>query len=304
MRVLLTVLALLALSCGGSDRSYDTSVADPAYGEPAPVVLIDQGHHNRHTVRGTYRPFVQLLRNDGCDVRTLKGTVGIPQLRGVDLFVIPAALGTDDRNATPAFTPSEVDAVQQWVAGGGSLLLITDHFPFGGAVRDLAARFGVEMSDGMTFDPVHHDRSTTDDSRLDFTRAAGLLGAHPILEGRQPAERVDRVLTFTGQSLRAPRGTALLRLSDTAVNRPAIPRVTRNGGDTRVDVEFGPPASARGWAQAVALSHGRGRVVVLAEAAMVTAQEDGGRPIGLNVPGTSNRRFLLNTIHWLTGLLP
>ncbi|HYC88945.1 MAG TPA: hypothetical protein VEO54_07020 [Thermoanaerobaculia bacterium] len=41
-------------------------------------------------------------------------------------------------------------------------------------------------------------------------------------------------------------------------------------------------------------------MVVLAEAAMVTAQEDGGRPIGFNVPGTGNRQFLLNTMHWLS----
>jgi hypothetical protein len=36
---------------------------------------------------------------------------------------------------------------------------------------------------------------------------------------------------------------------------------------------------------------------------MVTAQEDGGRPIGLNVPGTGNRQFLLNTMRWLSGAL-
>jgi len=248
MKRLVPLLALLAASCG---ERYNTSVANPAYTGAAPRVLIDQGHHNRHTVRGTYRPFAELLRHDGYEVDVLDKTVSAARLAQVRIFVIPSALGRDEQNTTPAFTAAEAEAVQAWVRGGGSLLLITDHFPFGHAVRDLAAKFGVEMSGGMTFDPVHHDAG--DDSRLLFTRVGGLLGAHPIRDGRGAAERVDRVMTFTGQSVRAARGTALLRLSDTAVHRAAHPRVVREGSTTRVNVEFGPPTPARGWAQAVAL---------------------------------------------------
>jgi hypothetical protein len=176
---------------------------------------------------------------------------------------------------------------------------VTDHFPFGEAVRNLAGRFGVECSGGMTLDPVNYDRATTDDSRLDFSRSNGLLASHPITEGRNASERINRVLTFTGQSLRASRGTPLLRLGQSAVNRVATPHVIRSGGDTKVEVTFGSPTSAEGWAQAVAVEQGKGRVVILGEAAMITAQMDGGRPIGMNVPGVDNRQFLLNTIHWL-----
>jgi len=189
-----------------------------------------------------------------------------------------------------------------WIAAGGSLLLITDHFPFGDAVKSLAGPLGVQFSAGMTFDPVNHDASTDDDTRLDFSWSNGLLASHPITEGRTESERVNRVVTFTGQAVRASKGTHLLRLSRFAVNRAAFPRVTRDGGDTRVDVTFGPPTPAEGWAQAVALEYGKGRAVVLGEAAMATAQLNGGKPIGMNVPNTDNRQFLLNTIHWLTRL--
>jgi hypothetical protein len=68
------------------------------------------------------------------------------------------------------------------------------------------------------------------------------------------------------------------------VNRPAVPRVIRSGGDTGVEVQYGDPQPAGGWSQGVALEHGRGRVVVLAEAAMLSSQRMGERRIGMNHP--------------------
>jgi hypothetical protein len=303
-RVGIAAFCVVVMACS---REYDgggTEVRRPAYERSHPRVLIDQGHHNRHSIRGSYKPFAALLENDGYSVQALRGAVTAEALSRCELFVIPSALGVNDTSTSPAFSAREVEAVVAWVAGGGSLLLITDHYPFGSAVRDLARPFSVEMHDGMTFDPVHHDPPSADDSQLLFSRENGLLARHAITEGRDPSERVGRVLTFTGQSLRARSGAALLSLSATAVDRPARPRVTRRGGDVVVDVEFGAPVSAAGYAQAVALTYGRGRVVVFGEAAMATAQRDGGRRIGMNAPGAENRQFVLNTLHWLTRLLP
>ena len=62
---------------------------------------------------------------------------------------------------------------------------------------------------------------------------------------------------------------------------------------------FGAPVPAAGWCQGAALELGKGRVVLLAEAAMITAQEDGGRRIGMSAPGNDNRRLLLNILNWL-----
>jgi len=303
MKILALAFVLLLVGCSRPyDASYDTHVSAPAYVGSLPRILVDQGHHNRHDVSGTYKPFAELLRSDGCSVSVLSGRITRAALEGVQVLVIPSALGTDDQNTTPAFSRPEVETIVRWIAAGGSLLLITDHFPFGDAVKDLAAPLGVQFSGGMTLDPVNHDAATDDDSRLEFSRQNGLLTSHPITEGRAESERVNRVVTFTGQAVRASKGTPLLRLSPFAVNRAAHPRVVRDGGDTKVEVTFGPPTSAEGWAQAVALEYGKGRAVVLGEAAMVTAQRDGGKPIGMNVPNTDNRQFLLNTIHWLTRL--
>ena len=53
------------------------------------------------------------------------------------------------------------------------------------------------------------------------------------------------------------------------------------------------------------MEFGRGRVVVLGEAAMLTARlhRFDGRPIGMNTPGYDNRQLALNIMHWLTRLL-
>ena len=69
-----------------------------------------------------------------------------------------------------------------------------------------------------------------------------------------------------------------------------------------------PSVSARGLIQGVVLRHGMGRVAVFGEAAMFTAQtsvhEGIVKQMGLNHPSaTQNSQFVLNVLHWLTGLI-
>jgi hypothetical protein len=66
-------------------------------------------------------------------------------------------------------------------------------------------------------------------------------------------------------------------------------------------------ASVAARAQGIAMTYGMGRVVVLGEAAILSAQVarfPDGREIkmGMNVPGNDNRRFALNVVHWLSRL--
>jgi hypothetical protein len=284
------LLVLLCACCRKYDASYPVDVVQPAYTTSHPRVLFDEAHHNHHRMSTSYRPFATLLENDGYRVVPLRKDVTPQTLADAAVFVVVTAMGRDDASLTMPFTEAECDAVEAWVRAGGSLLVVTDHFPFGQDVANLTRRFGVQSSGGMTFDEKHHE--ARDDSQLIFSRQNGLLADHQITRG------VRSVMTFTGESVRG--GTPLLRLSDTAVNRPAKPRVTRSGGDTRVDVVYGDPTPARGWSQGVVLEHGRGRVVVLAEAAMLSAQRVGERRIGMNYPGCDNRQFALNVMHWLS----
>src|SRR5258708_5410995 len=82
----------------------------------------------------------------------------------------------------------------------GKVVLITDPAPMVSAAEGLGKRFGVDMSKGATSDPANSDpRSPT---LLRFNRENKLLGDHPIIRGRDESERVNSVLTFTGQSLK------------------------------------------------------------------------------------------------------
>jgi hypothetical protein len=69
-----------------------------------------------------------------------------------------------------------------------------------------------------------------------------------------------------------------------------------------------PKVSARGLVQGAVLRYGRGRLAVFGEAAMFTAQvyvQDGEVVrFGMNDPeAVHNPQFVLNVMHWLSGLL-
>ena len=53
------------------------------------------------------------------------------------------------------------------------------------------------------------------------------------------------------------------------------------------------------------MKFGKGRVIFLGEAGMLSAQVVGPQrtPFGMNVPGIDNRQLALNIMHWLSGLL-
>ena len=54
----------------------------------------------------------------------------------------------------------------------------------------------------------------------------------------------------------------------------------------------------------MAFALGSGRVVVMGEAAQLSAQVFGeGERFGMNMPGIDNRQLVLNIMHWLSGLL-
>jgi len=277
-----------------ADPEFNTSVQDPAYSKNGPRVLFDEAHNNFHTMDGRYKPFVQLMLNDGYRVIRNRGPFTKVSLDSFKVLVIANALGGEDMDeedaANSAFTDIECDAVRDWVRGGGSLLLIADHAPFGGAAENLAKRFDVDMSKGFTYDEANSAEGNP--SFIIYSRENKLLLQHPISEGRKASEKVNSVMSFTGQSLVGPKDShGVLKLSDTAKDTP-----DRNSTSS---------TSAAGRAQAIAFKFGKGRVVVQGEAAMLSAQIAGSEKfkMGMNVPGTDNKQYALNVMHWLSGVL-
>lgn len=280
-----------------ADFGWDPGVEKPFFTSAHPRVVIDQAHNNASTagIGSRYWPFARLLRADGYDVR--KGTERFSpgSLDGVEVLVVANAsgapkpqflginipVGTSGERGDSAFTSEEIEAVSAWVSEGGSLLLIADHAPFGAASEALAAAFGVRMNKGFVEVP-----DELSDPLL-FSKDNGRLGDHAILSGDGPESAVTRVMTFTGQSLDGPaEASVLLRLPESAVE------YTPSGSDLA-------PQQA-GEAQGLAFQWGKGRVVVLGEAGMLTAQVYKGVPFGMNSPGNDNRRLALNIMHWLS----
>jgi hypothetical protein len=302
--LLVPVSILLAYGYSTSqheDRGWNIVLTRITYHDSHPRVVIDRAHHNAHTARGKYRPFAELLRMDGCVVKNGINRFSPGSLKHTDVLVIVNASGgghmnimglnlpfSRDKREMPAFSDKEIEAVRAWVQNGGSLLLIADHSPYGEASAKLAGAFGVRMHKGFT--EIPHEKSDP----MEFARANHRLPDHPIVAGSDSTTQIRRVYTFTGQSLDGPAdATILLALPDSAVEY--IPQ--RDDEHTEMKEE------KAGAAQGLAFAYGKGRVVVLGEAAMLTAQVYRGDHFGMNTPGCDNQQFALNIVHWLTRTL-
>jgi hypothetical protein len=288
-----------------ADASFAPPVPHPAYKEGAgPLLLLDEAHYNFHTAAGRYLAFVKLAKRDGYHVESNRRKFTRASLAKARILVIANAL--NERNdkgqwslPTPsAFDQSEIAAVREWVRGGGSLLLISDHMPFPGAAGALAKEFGVEMINGFALDTT--SALNARNGLITYTRESGNLADHAITRGRTADERVDSVKAFTGQAFR--------------VASPATPLMTIAGGNVVVLIpqvawqfsDSTPRLAAKGLLQGATVDFGAGRVAVFGEAAMFSAQVQGPerRPMGMNDPSApQNPQFLLNVLHWLARLL-
>jgi hypothetical protein len=300
--IALALLAGPALAQQVPDTTFDTRVARPAYTSDGPRLLFDEAHHEFHRIAGRYRPFAGLARHDGYRVVANTEAFSATVLANADLLVIANALGDDDMDAPaasqPAFTPAECAAVAAWVRAGGALLLIADHAPMGDAAKALAESLGVDMRAAYTADKERNESGGP--TILHYRPGKGLDGAHPIVLGRDSSERVRHVVAFTGQSLSGPAGAvSLLTLS------PAAEDLLIHLGESAKNVPADKRRAAGGRSQGLAFALGRGRMVVLGEAAMLSAQIAGpqGFKMGMNAPGNDDRQFALNVLHWLTRVL-
>lgn len=306
-----------------ADSSFHFPNPQPAFPHDAgPVVCIDAGHLNFHTMNDRYYAFAELLRGDGFRVQEATGDISASGLAECDLFVIANAYGRNDDEAgayphESAFEEQEIGTLLGWARDGGGLLLIADHSPWPGAVAGLGAVLGVQFFEGQVSNCAY---GPVDEGTVEVVAAGagvsaewllqrtgrGELGQHPILEGRNPFERPGWVFGFGGSAFYpAEQVEPLLILGPDHVG---ITPSMRNVPSIRRDEV--PRFPLGGWLQAGAVVWGEGRAVILAEAAMCSAQIFGAsseNPVkrGMNNPmAAENPRFCLNVARWLAGLLP
>lgn len=293
--LLVVLIGVNARSQHVADPHFNARVDTPAFTKNFPRVLFDEAHFNTETTSGRYKPFADLLFSDGYHLAVNRKPFTKESLQTFKILIIVNPLGAEDAEedgaAGPAFTAEECEQVFNWIRGGGALLLAVDPTPHGRAAEMLATKLSVEMGKSSTSDTANSDKEAGDPTRMVYSRNNHLLGDHSITNGRSESERISHVVVFDGQSLKGPTGSdAILKMADTAVENVASPA---KGG----------PAAGR--AQAVAFRLGKGRVIVLGDAAMLSAQITGtdNRPFGINLPDIDNRQLVLNIMHWLSGLL-
>jgi hypothetical protein len=277
-----------------ADTSFSPALIHPEYGVgKGPVVMIDEGHNNFHTASGRYLPFARLLKSDGYLVKPYKGEFYAPHLEEARILVISNALNEINVSnwylPTPsAFTVTEIDVLKNWVNSGGSLFLIADHMPMGGAAADLAKTFGFRFTNGFALDTLNPGPAY-------FYRKDNTLTSNLITNGRNTNEMVSKAVTFTGQGFTIPpEATSILKFDD---------HFTLLESDTAwVFDKSTRYSSINGWSQGAYMNYGKGRLVMFGEAAMFSAQLAGPQQIkvGMNSDyADENYKLLLNIIHWL-----
>ncbi len=269
-----------------ADNDYRPVVEQPVFPQgTGPLLLVDCGHQNFHTLEDRFAPFGRVAELNGFRVRSIKGTIDGPALAGAKVLVITNALheqnvGSWKQPVLPAFTEQEIKAVREWVNNGGSLFLIADHMPFAGAVAGLAGSMGFTMYDGFAYSKPNQKFDI-------FSFGNGMLGHTELTKG------IDSIVSFTGQAFSIP-GNAISVITLDTTYRILMPETA--WAFSR-DMKMLP---AGGLSQLAYCRYGSGKVVVAGEAAMFTAQKAGDIKFGLNAPfARHNLGLLINILAWL-----
>lgn len=276
------------------DTTYDIRVVKPACTTGCPVIWFDEAHNNYHTASWRYKPLANLYLSDGFHVAKGKTPITKETLEKVNVVII-AAPGP--------MLVDEIKILNEWIKRGGSLLTVTDHgnFGFDGLLESLGVQTPeTEYTEDSLNARVMEDGIAKNPRHIVFSEKNKTLGEHSIINGRNASEKIQVVKTFSGRTIIAPPGSSvLLRLNESAVDYLTIETGLRT-------VETSVAVKCKGErVYGVAFNFGKGKVVVLSEAAMLTAQIwiDGTPGAGMNVPGSDNKQFALNIMRWLTGYL-
>jgi hypothetical protein len=246
LSAVILVFLNLPVEMQAADKFYNPPILHPSYSKDmGPVIFIDQGHNNIHTLNGRLRSTAKLLRRDGYRVLSYEGQFESSRLKEGKILMIVNAVHKSNLEdwtlPTPsAFSDDEIKDVTDWVYQGGSLFLVADHMPFAG-------------------------------------------------------EWVDSILTFTGHAFEIPEdATPIMTFSEDYMQWCP---------DTAWKFQNTIPEAITGYSQGAFKKFGKGRVVVLGEAMMITAQLAIGlswQKIGMNTPqALYNYQLLLNITHWL-----
>ncbi len=282
------------------DSLFAYNLKTPVYPfNKGPIVLIDEFHNNDMSLNNRMLPFIKVLIDDGYRVKPLKDAISRWSLDKAKLLVIIGALNKTNVNNWKLPTPDaisdvEVNELLQWIDNGGSLLLVADHMPFPGAIKNLSTKLGVDWYNGFVIDSINWGMSI-------FSKKDGTLRHHPLLNGRSLNEKVNSVATYYGSGFKLKDSsiTGLFSFN----NKDIVSYQTKEAWkmDTSTSV-----LESDELFQAAVMNKGRGKVALIGEASLFSAQLVGKdkNPVGVNFKNENqNLQFVLNLFHWLSGFL-
>jgi hypothetical protein len=251
-----------------------------------PVVLVDEAHRNVVSLQTYLAPVARWLERAGYIVRPARVAAvdhaeyadrlpppGTPSTRSI-LVIANAQAPEGAAPGAPAFGAEEIGAIQSWVDEGGGLLLVADRAPFGAPARALAKAFGVTLDDN-TILMKGADGQPTGELTVDINKDGARR--HPLFD------RVLRIVYVVGESIDGPG--VVLRAPEATYSGP-----TAQATD-------GPPAAGRPIV--LAFEHGKGRVVVIGDAGVVSAFGSAGGAAHRGISEGDNARFVRNVFKWL-----
>ena len=293
---LILLLGLFCVSVQAQQR-FDTTftphIVEPLFDESvAPVICIDSGHNNLHTLGGGFSPFARLMKANGFRMRDLSSSVSNREvLSDCDIYAIinplhESNLGNWRLPNPSAFTTQEIIEINNWVNDGGRIFLVADHMPFGGAAFELAKSFGFEFSNGfarLKKEGNHPDYFSLQNERLQ---------EHQMLAGE-----IQSVTTFTGSAFKNPEKAELI-LSFKKGDISLEPEIAWQFADTTKTIDL------ENYAQGAVMNYGKGKLAVFGEAAMFTARditnENGTFKVGFNSRlAPNNQQFAVRLMRYL-----
>jgi hypothetical protein len=287
--LLLSILSFKVRAQQEVDRDFVPHIDQPLFDpDKGPVLLIDGGHHNFHTLEDKFEPFGKIAATYGFRVLGNSKRINSEVLNNVNILVIANALNEKNidhwkQPVLPAFDPSEIEEIRNWVWKGGRLFLIADHMPFAGAVADLAHTMGYTFFDGFA---LRKPKMKFDV----FSFADSTLRHNPITDLHGP---LDSIVTFTGQAFKIPdNATSIITLDSNF--KILLPETAWEFNEHMKIIP------AAGLSQLAYSVYGSGKIVVSGEALMFTAQKVKDFKIGLTAPfARNNQQLLLNILKWL-----
>ncbi|SDJ17018.1 DUF6421 family protein [Nonomuraea jiangxiensis] len=271
-------------------RSFPRVVFDEAHSESWTVQReVAEAINPAHPDDNSYARAAGLLRHLGHTVTAhTSGALDPGVLARADVLVIAHPAGERWERTTgqgsPLFTAAELDAVQDYVAAGGGLVVLAEEEQdkYGNNLGELLGRFGVAVEHTTVRDPAHAhrdvatwvlaERATTDGLLAGvrtacFYRSGTLRLTTPTPATATPASTAPATPAPATAASATTASATTSAVSTSAVSTSAASAPAAPGADVSATVLLttSPAADPAGAPLAVAVRYGRGRVVVFAD---------------------------------------